>query len=49
MGLPARMGQHLAPGPGTVPVPGYEHEYRVVERWDAPLDPALMAAGDHGS
>lgn len=38
MSLPARRGQHLALATGTVCILGYEHEYRVIERWNAPLD-----------
>ncbi len=37
MGLAAAAGQHLALGTGTISILGYEHEYRVIERWNAPL------------
>ncbi|MGH8225220.1 MAG: histidine phosphatase family protein [Gammaproteobacteria bacterium] len=37
MGLAAATGQHLALGTGTISILGYEHEYRVIERWNAPL------------
>ncbi|MGH8127167.1 MAG: histidine phosphatase family protein [Gammaproteobacteria bacterium] len=37
MGLAADAGQHLALATGTLSILGYEHEYRVVERWNAPL------------
>lgn len=38
MGLDAACGQHLALGTGTLSILGYEHEYHVVERWNAPID-----------
>ncbi len=38
MGLEAGYGQHLALGTGTLSILGYEHEYHVVERWNAPFD-----------
>ncbi len=37
MGLAARSGQHLVLATGTVSILGYEHEYHVIERWNAPL------------
>ncbi|MDN5864627.1 MAG: histidine phosphatase family protein [Gammaproteobacteria bacterium] len=37
MELPARAGQHLALNTGTLSRLGHEHEYRVIERWNAPL------------
>lgn len=37
MELAARAGQHLALSTGTISILGYEHEYRVIERWNAPL------------
>jgi len=39
IGRPARDGQHLALSTGTVSILGFEHEYRVIERWNAPLAP----------
>lgn len=38
MGLDAACGQHLALSTGTLSILGYEHEYHVIERWNAPLD-----------
>lgn len=35
--LAARAGQHLALDTGTISVLGFEHEYRVIDRWNAPL------------
>lgn len=40
IGLPAALGQHWALATGTVSILGYEHEYRVIKRWNAPLSPA---------
>lgn len=37
IGLPARAGQHLALATGTICVLGFEHEYPVIERWNAPI------------
>ncbi|MGH8273342.1 MAG: histidine phosphatase family protein [Gammaproteobacteria bacterium] len=37
MELAARVGQHLALATGTISVLGFEHEYRVIDRWNAPL------------
>lgn len=36
MGLDAAAGQHLALQTGTVSILGFEHEYHVIERWNAP-------------
>jgi broad specificity phosphatase PhoE len=36
MGLDAAAGQHLALDTGTVSILGFEHEYHVIERWNAP-------------
>lgn len=36
MGLDAACGQHLALSTGTLSILGHEHEYRVIERWNAP-------------
>ncbi|HEX5313883.1 MAG TPA: histidine phosphatase family protein [Gammaproteobacteria bacterium] len=44
LALAAVAGQHLALDPGTVSILGYEHEYRVIARWNAPL-----AADGNGS
>jgi probable phosphoglycerate mutase len=35
--LAAHAGQHLALSTGTISVLGFEHEYRVIERWNAPV------------
>lgn len=35
--MPAETGQFWALDTGTVSVLGYEHEYQVIERWNAPL------------
>jgi probable phosphoglycerate mutase len=37
MELAAREGQHLALATGTISRLGFEHEYRVIERWNAPV------------
>lgn len=37
IGLPAAAGQHWALATGTLSILGYENEYRVVERWNAPV------------
>jgi len=39
MGLPARVGQHLALPTGTLSILGHEHDYQVIERWNAPVSP----------
>lgn len=38
MGLPARAGQHLALNTGTLSILGHEHDYRVIDRWNAPFN-----------
>lgn len=38
MGLDAAGGQHLALSTGTLSILGHEHEYHVIEQWNAPLD-----------
>ncbi|MGH8426668.1 MAG: histidine phosphatase family protein [Gammaproteobacteria bacterium] len=42
MELPARAGQHLALDTGTISILGFEHEYQVITRWNAPLDEERM-------
>jgi broad specificity phosphatase PhoE len=37
MGMAAAAGQHLALDTGMISVLGREHEYRVIDRWNAPL------------
>ncbi len=37
MGLAARAGQHLALSTGTISILGFEHDYHVIERWNAPV------------
>lgn len=37
IGQPATLGQHWALATGTVSILGHEHEYRVIDRWNAPL------------
>ena len=37
MGQPGPVGQYMALDTGTVSILGHEHEYRVIERWNAPL------------
>jgi len=37
MGLPGNAGQRLALDTGTVSILGHEHEYGVIDRWNAPL------------
>lgn len=39
MGLAARVGQHLALSTGTLSILGHEHDYPVIERWNAPVNP----------
>lgn len=36
-GAPGSLGQHLELDTGTVSILGHEHEYRVINRWNAPL------------
>jgi len=38
MGFDATCGQHLALSTGTLSILGYEHDYRVIDRWNAPFD-----------
>lgn len=38
IGRPPAAGRRLALDTGTVSVLGHEHEYRVINRWNAPLD-----------
>lgn len=37
MGLDAACGQHMSLSTGTLSILGYEHEYHVIDRWNAPL------------
>ncbi len=37
IGMPAETGQHWALNTGTVSMLSYEHEYRVIDRWNAPF------------